>query len=204
LLIRHAESVGNAESRLQGQEDFPLTERGVKQARLLADRLAACDPPSAIYASPLSRTRLTAAPLAAALGLPVCPLPGVMEYDFGTVSGLTWREIGERYPELIAAVRARTPKYPCYPGEEGRASFRQRVCGSLWDLAARFEDEERVAVFTHGGPIVVFCLSVLDLPYQRPAPFAVHNASITQIEVRDGSGTLLSTNDICHLTRAED
>ncbi len=39
LLIRHGESVGNAESRMQGHYDSPLTELGRAQVRLLAERL---------------------------------------------------------------------------------------------------------------------------------------------------------------------
>lgn len=37
-LLRHGESVGNAESRWQGQADFPLTRKGRAQAQALAER----------------------------------------------------------------------------------------------------------------------------------------------------------------------
>ena len=37
-LLRHGESMGNAESRWQGQSDFPLTDTGRAQARALAER----------------------------------------------------------------------------------------------------------------------------------------------------------------------
>jgi len=36
--LRHGESVGNLENRLQGLSDFPLSETGRAQARMLADR----------------------------------------------------------------------------------------------------------------------------------------------------------------------
>lgn len=197
LLIRHAESVGNAEARLQGRGDFPLSEKGLAQAALLAGRLQR-SPPDALYASPLSRAHRTAAIVAEATGLPIQPLPDVMEYDFGQVSGLTWAEIRERHPELIAVQRQRTAEYPAWPGEEGREVFRERVCSALWALEERHRDET-VAVVTHGGPILVFCLSVLELPYRRPLPFACDNASITTVETNGGHGTLLCVNDTCHL-----
>jgi len=38
VFLRHAESVGNVESRWQGQSNYPLTEKGRAQARALADR----------------------------------------------------------------------------------------------------------------------------------------------------------------------
>ncbi|HQV94101.1 MAG TPA: histidine phosphatase family protein [Anaerolineales bacterium] len=38
VFLRHGESTGNAESRWQGQSDYPLTERGRAQATALARR----------------------------------------------------------------------------------------------------------------------------------------------------------------------
>ena len=38
VFLRHAESVGNVESRWQGQSDYPLTEKGRAQARALCER----------------------------------------------------------------------------------------------------------------------------------------------------------------------
>ena len=38
IFLRHGESVGNAESRWQGQADFPLTDKGRQQALALANR----------------------------------------------------------------------------------------------------------------------------------------------------------------------
>lgn len=197
LLIRHAESVGNAESRLQGHSDFPLSEKGLGQAALLARRLQG-ERIAALYTSPLGRARQTAERIAAATGLAIEPLPSVREYDFGEVSGLSWAEIRERYPELVAIQRQRNAAYPPWPGEEGREAFRERVCSTLWGLEERHRDQA-VAVVSHGGPILVFCLSVLGLPYRRPMPFACDNASITTIQVRDGKGVLLTVNDTCHL-----
>lgn len=141
----------------------------------------------------------TASATAAALSLPVHPLPGVMEYDFGLCSGLTWKEIGDRFPTLVRELRNGRPEYPAYPGEEGREQFQERVCASLWQITHDLAGDRTVAVFTHGGPIVVFCLSVLGLPYRRPAPFAVGNASITTVEVGESRSALLSTNESCHL-----
>lgn len=198
LLVRHGESTGNAEGRLQGHSDFPLTPRGLEQARRLAARLSDV-PIAAVYTSPLARAAQTAAAVAEPHGLPVLDLPGVQEYDMGPhVSGLAWREIRDRYPDVWAALIDRTGPYPKYPGEEGREAFRRRVAGALWGLADRHPGEF-VVVVTHAGPIAVFCLEVLDLPYRRPIPLEFHNASLTAVDVQPGRGAILTLNDTCHL-----
>ena len=61
IFVRHAESVANAEGRMQGHADFPLSDRGRQQAEhlhagLLNDNLS----PTRIFSSPLSRTAETA------------------------------------------------------------------------------------------------------------------------------------------------
>ncbi len=88
-LVRHGESVGNAEDIHQGQMDFPLTERGVTQARALAERWQAEGRAFDLcIASPLLRARQTAEILCAALGLPLEFDPSWMEIHVGMIGGL--------------------------------------------------------------------------------------------------------------------
>jgi probable phosphoglycerate mutase len=205
LLIRHGESEGNTEMRLQGQGEYALTGRGLEQSRRLAERLRHLSL-VALYSSPVSRARLTAGVIGEATGLEVTELPGVQEYDFGELSGITYRELMEKYPEIVEQYR-RGPDYPSFPGGEDREAFRQRVCETFWGVAEHHPGAS-AAVVTHAGPIAVFCLEVLGLPYQRPVPLRVYNGSITVVEVRDGPPdprdprprAILSTlNDTCHL-----
>ena len=95
------------------------------------------------------------------------------------------------------------PAERTYPGEEGRAAFYERVTKALWRLAETHPDEA-VAVVSHGGPIALFCQSVLGLPYKRPMPFAISNCSLNVIEASktgldSGEARLLHLNDVCHL-----
>jgi broad specificity phosphatase PhoE len=204
LLIRHAESEGNREWRLQGQREYPITDRGRCQAQALARQLAGRQV-VAVYSSPLRRAWDTAGAMAEALGLTAQAVPAVQEYDFGELSGLTWREIHERAPSVAAAVVSRGAEYPNYPGEEGREAFRQRVCGALWDLRERHHGET-IAVVTHAGAIAVFLMEVLGRPYRRPIPFVVENGSITVVETLGQrwpgapQAVLASLNDVCHLS----
>lgn len=208
LLIRHAESQGNHEGRLQGRMEFPLTERGVRQAQLLAERLLTLQV-SAVYSSPIRRAYDTALAVAARTGLDVIPEPRVQEYDFGEqLSGLTWQEIRDQKPEILAALSRDGLEFPRYPGEEGRGAFRERVCTAIGEIVERHRPEHAVAIITHAGPIVVYVMETLGRGYARPIPFVVENTSITTIDVGGGANefvpaaVLIGLNDTCHLARA--
>ncbi len=203
LLIRHAESTGNRQRRLQGRAEFPLTERGRRQAEELAAAVSRL-PITAVASSPVVRALHTAEAIAGPLGLTVEVQPALQEYDFGELSGLTWPEIRERHPQLIEQLLSDSSDFPHYPGEEGREAFRERVCGALWAIADRFAGEQSVAVVTHAGPIAVFLLDILQRGYQRPIPFTLDNASVTTVEIAEPQSfrpraVLIGLNDTCHL-----
>lgn len=196
ILVRHGESVGNFENRLQGQEDYPLTDLGRRQAALTAERLQQLHA-SAVYTSHLLRAQETATTIAGRLRVEPVVLEDLSEYHFGEMAGQTYAEIRERFGAIA------NPAERVYPGEEGRDAFWARVTGALWGIAAT-HPRETVAVISHGGPIALFCQAVLGLPYRRPMPFSISNCSLNIFEASitppdDRQAVLLNLNDVCHL-----
>jgi len=104
-LLRHGESVGNAESRWQGQAEFPLNDRGRAQARALAERWNAEGVTFDLtIASPLMRARETAEIVSSALNVPIEVDPLWMERAVGEYSGLTGaeaRQLAAGQPDFI-------------------------------------------------------------------------------------------------------
>ena len=194
LLIRHAESAGNAARIIQGTSDLPLTPLGERQAELLAARLAAEGRLDAIYSSPLRRAWQTAEAIGSACRLPVQPLEGVREYDFGLGNGMPLHEARQNYAVPDDAGEA----HLVFPGEEGRSAFRERVTRAIWALEEG-HDKQTVAVIAHGGPVAAFLLAALGLADRRRTPFRVQNASISTLDLREGVATVLGINDRCHL-----
>ena len=132
LLVRHGETDGNAEGRLQGHTDRPLSEYGRGQARRLADDLET-EELEAIYASDLARARETAEIVGAKVHLPVELDPDLREKDWGNWEGLTSTE---RFGvELVG---------------ESTESHQQRMLAALGRIAAK-HPYGRVLVVTHGG-----------------------------------------------------
>ena len=121
LLVRHGETDWNADGRLQGQTDRPLSDFGRRQARELAEELAG-EELDAVYASDLSRARETAEIVGERLGLPVALDPDLREKDWGTWEGLSSVErdrvdfVGESTEEhaerMLRALRRIADRHP--------------------------------------------------------------------------------------------
>jgi broad specificity phosphatase PhoE len=148
VLVRHGESTFIVEGRFQGQAETPLSDTGIQQAHLVADRLAAphaapalpipAGPPVEIAHSPLRRTTQTAEAVARALtatGLaaPLRPDAGLAEIHQGAWQGLLHAEVSERYGAELAAWR-RTPLESFAPGGEGLPEVQARVRASLVEI----------------------------------------------------------------------
>lgn len=145
-LLRHGESVGNAESRWQGQAEFPLTERGRAQAQALAGRWKQerirFD---YVISSPLSRARETAEIIASKLGLLVEFDPLWQERDNGEFAGLTAHEVRMNFahPEFT------TPYDAVGTDGEGDWMLFLRAGQALHDLLKR--EPARYLIVSHGG-----------------------------------------------------
>lgn len=135
LMVRHGETALNV-SRVLQPADTPLSATGLRQAALLARRIAAMRP-AGIISSPLPRARQTAQAIADATGLPVELMDGLQERNFGDLRGRPYDGLG-----FDALGMAEAP-----PGGESLAAFHARVAEALAALAER----QRSA----GGPLVV-------------------------------------------------
>jgi 2,3-bisphosphoglycerate-dependent phosphoglycerate mutase len=121
LLVRHGETDWNADGRLQGHTDRPLSDYGRRQAIQLAEDLAG-EELDAIYASDLARARETAEIVGERLGLPVALDPDLREKDWGNWEGLTSVErdrvefVGEsteqHHERMIEALRRIADAHP--------------------------------------------------------------------------------------------
>lgn len=198
LLIRHGETAWNAEHRIQGQLDIPLSPTGVWQAGRVAERLAGA-PIDAVITSDLARAALTAAPLAAALGLPAQPDPRLRERSFGVFEGFTVEQIATRWPEAFVAWRARDPAWAMDGGESG-AQFIARVLAALHDLVVAYAGRT-IAVVAHGGTLDVAYRFALDLAWDAPRRHVMTNAAINRMQATAPplQLALLDWGDVAHL-----
>lgn len=151
-LVRHGETAWNREGRVQGHLDSPLTGRGIAQARragaTLADLLEG-EPPVALAASPLGRTRQTVELMLEALGGRIAAVrfdDRLKEIGWGRWEGLTRPEIVAREPAAFAA-HQRDPWTVPPPGGESWDMLSLRVAGWLESL----DPDVPLVVVGHGA-----------------------------------------------------
>ena len=192
--IRHGESTYNADGRVQGQSDVPLSELGRRQGQAVAAALGGLLI-EALYASPLRRAMETAQPVAEALGLPIQTDPRLKEIHAGVFQDQLRSQLGELFPEDLVRWRSGDPDF-VIPGGESRRRLMERGREAFESILQ--SGHQRVAVVSHGGLMAGALKSLLDIPAGRH-PFDFHNGSISQLAV-DGAGVkLLTLNQTDHL-----
>ena len=200
ILIRHGETEFNREGRFQGGIDAPLNDHGRRQAERLAAQLAG-ERIDALHCSDLLRARQTAAPAAAALGLPAQPDARLREQGFGVLEGLTFAEAHERQPAALAAwARHQADSAP--PGGETVRAFHDRVVAAVRDIAARHAGK-RIAVVTHGGVLDMLWRATHGLPLDGPRTVLIPNTGLNRFSIDAGRLEITGWGENGHLTGLE-
>ncbi len=157
-LLRHGESVGNAEGYHQGQAEFPLTDKGRAQARALAEYwLTRGVQFDQVIASPQSRARQTAEIITAAMGLPLEFDKLWMERDNGVLGGLLWSEAQEKYPQPEF-----TPTYQPV-GQTGESQWELYLRGGQAVQSLLNRPAARYLVVSHGGLLNMVMYAILGI-----------------------------------------
>lgn len=198
-LVRHGRTQWNAEGRVQGGGN--LDEVGVAQVCALARRLASHQF-EAVYASPLPRTRQTAAIVAGALGLPVRLHFLLRDLDYGETAGMLTTELRARYPDLWERLRT-APETVEFPGGESLGVLRRRMERFLREAAARHSGD--VLVVTHDSPVRVvasIARGLSDAEHGRP-DLETGLASVTVAAWVDGAVSLEVHGDVAHLEEVD-
>jgi 2,3-bisphosphoglycerate-dependent phosphoglycerate mutase len=162
-LLRHGESEGNASELIQGQADFPLTPKGIQQARSVAERWkrvqAGCEDPlfDQIITSPLTRARHTAEIVAEVLSLPVALDEVWIERGFGILDGLPLAEIQGIEPR----VDFHHPYQPPGEGGESAVDLFLRASRALGSVLRK--PPGRYLIVSHGAILNMVVYAILGI-----------------------------------------
>lgn len=201
-LVRHGETAWNAERRIQGQLDVPLSSVGLAQARATANALAQ-EPLCAIYSSDLARALHTAEAAAHLLGLPIRRLAGLRERHYGVLQTLTYAEFARRHPDAHARFQAREEAFVLPGGGESLRQFADRVHACVDEIVAAHPGGQ-VLIVTHGGVLDVLHRRASGKPLAARRDFEIPNAALNWIGIEACRWSVLAWADRSHLTESLD
>ncbi|MDV9177611.1 bifunctional RNase H/acid phosphatase [Streptomyces sp. W16] len=200
VLLRHGETPLTPQKRFSGSggTNPSLSPVGQDQAARAATALAARGTIQHIIASPLTRTRETAAAVADRLGLDVTIEEGLRETDFGAWEGLTFGEVRERYPDDLTTWLADPTAQPTGGGESFAATA-TRIAATRDKLIAVYAGRT-VLLVTHVTPIKTFVQLALGAPPESLFRMELSAASLSAVAYyADGNASVRLFNDTSHL-----
>ena len=189
--MRHGLTGWNADKRIQGRTDVPLSDEGRAMAEAwgtsLADNEFDC-----ILTSGLERAVQTGTIINEQLNLPVHVDPRLAEQDWGEWTGRTKDEMRVLGKPLSKQEKRGFEFRP--PGGESRDEVLMRACDALIEFAEEHPDE-RVLVVTHNGVLkcLVYALSGLEFLPSEPVPvlpYRVHRIECADNEIALGEANM--------------
>jgi len=200
VLLRHGETPLTPQKRFSGSggSDPSLSDVGRGQAERAGGSLARRGTIQEIVSSPLTRTRETAAAVAARLGLGVTIDEGLRETDFGAWEGLTFGEVRERYPDDLNTWLADPDAEPTGGGESFVATA-TRIAATRDKLVAAYAGRT-VLLVTHVTPIKTLVRLALGAPPESLFRMELSAASLSVVAYyADGNASVRLLNDTSHL-----
>lgn len=186
ILVRHGQTALNAEGRLQGLLDSPLTDLGRRQAARLAIALGR---PARVISSPLGRCLDTAQ----MFGLPVEVDQRWIEIDYGDLDGVALSEVPAQVwgrwrgdPEFVPA------------GGESMVDVKRRVQEACEELAGLATTSD-VVVVSHVSPIKAAVSWALGVSEAASWRMFLDVAAVCRIAVGPAGPSLLTFNESAHL-----
>jgi probable phosphomutase (TIGR03848 family) len=200
LFVRHGRTPTTGAVLPGRATGLHLADEGKAQADAVAERIAALHQArtkkkdgsgvTAVYASPMERTRETAAPIAKALGLRVRQRAGLLECDFGDWTGRELAELAE-LPEWKTVQRH--PAGFRFPKGESFAEMQTRMVDTVNALVAEHPGEVVVAV-SHADTIKAAVAQALGTPLDLFQRIVVGQCSVSAVLYGTTGTTVLSVN----------
>ena len=172
-VARHGQTQWNLENKVCGRTDQPLTEVGLQQAQLLAQRTKDL-PIDVIISSPMLRARQTAAPTAALHGLEIQVDDRLIEQDYGIYEGVSRFDEGFLSNKRHFAFR--------YPGGESMMDVAHRVYSFLEEIKEKYAGKN-VLLVCHGGVCRVIRTYFEDMTNEEYFHYSEENANVRMYKI---------------------
>ena len=177
-LVRHGETEWNKVSKIQGKTDIELSDEGIKQAQLLAKRLA-CEDINFVYSSSLKRALKTAEIAAGCRECVIAKSDKYHEICLGPWEGMTINEIKEKYSEHFRTYKEDPANFKL-PGAETFLDLTERTYNSIMEIVSCHKGSN-ILLVSHGTAIKAAIIRILGIDIINYTKFRIDNASISVI-----------------------
>jgi len=197
ILIRHGQTDYSKKRQYCGSEDASLNKAGVKQSYRLKQRLKNLRVDK-VYSSDLKRCLDTA--YIVFEDRVVHKRKGLREIDFGTLAGLRYSDLKNRYPRIYK-LWSKQPEELKMPKGEHLLDFRKRVTRCFNEIA-RENPRRVVAIVAHGGSLRIILLKLLKKSLDKMWEIEQDSGAFSLIDFASGLPKVLKLNDTLHLEGA--
>lgn len=198
FMVRHGQTDSNVAGLFHGATDTPLNATGLRQAELVARRVATLEELQSLHTSPLKRAFVTAEAISRQVGLSLHIHPDLQEMNFGDAEGLVMAAMIERWPDLARRFADDEDTDARFPGGESRGEFHQRVRLALDEIVTGYAGQ-RIVVVAHGGVISSLVAQIMGDNPNNWRRYPVANCSVTHIEFATRGPIARLLNDVVHL-----
>lgn len=156
ILIRHGQSVWNAENRFTGWTDVDLSEKGVREAEMAGDLLSEIKF-DAIHTSGLIRAQRTATIIMSRNSvsgeIPLIKDERLNERHYGDLQGLNKAETAEKHGSEQVHIWRRSFDIPPPGGESLKMNAERTIPYFEQEIIADLEQGKNVLVSAHGNSL---------------------------------------------------
>ena len=199
ILVRHGQSIANAENKFAGHSDFDLSPLGMKQAELSCEYIVGREKIDKIYASDLKRAYNTVVPASEMTGIEIIPSTSLREIFAGKWEALTVTEIAEKFSDDFGVWRNDFSNARPTDGESVEELY-HRINAAICKIAEENPDST-VLIGTHATPVRAFetFSRGLSADMIHTVPFC-HNAAVNIFGYSEGKAYPIETNITDHLS----
>ncbi|MDM8534665.1 histidine phosphatase family protein [Clostridiaceae bacterium HSG29] len=187
--VRHGETNANIERRYCGFTDIEINEQGIIQAKEASEKLKDYKI-DLFFSSDLIRTRMTANEINKNHNLDIVYLKNLREMNFGELENLTFKEIGEKFPEEKEKIIASKNEY-IFPSGESLKMLYERTNQCLKEILNKYKDGN-ILIVSHSGAIESMLTEILSGNIERYWNIEIENCKISTVV--DNQGFLYLTN----------
>ena len=172
-IARHGQTIWNAQNKVCGITDVELTEKGIEQAKALAQVVMGRNI-DMILTSPLKRAVETGRIVAEYCGIPMEVEARLIEQNYGIYEGIDRKNADFLNNKRNFAYR--------YPGGESMMQVAYRIYGLLDDIKKEYEGKN-VLIISHGGVCRIIHTYFSDMTNEEFFQYTLENGQLEEFHL---------------------